>query len=139
VNVANGIVSVAGQPFAAHLGVDGLRQLNDRLLAGESVLASVFGSITADGQLSPRSMVLSHATYVPGTTSIVVVGKARMVDSRLGRLTLGNLVVDHASASSSAECSRLVTAGALVALIGVMHAADLPLVASQIESLDGCR
>ena len=139
VNVANGIVSVAGQPFAAHLRVDGLRQLNDRLLSGEAILASVFGSITADGQLSPRSMVLSHETYVPGTTSVVVVGKVRMVDSRVGRFTLGNLVVDHASALSSAECSRVITAGARVALIGVMHAADSPLVASQIESLDGCR
>ena len=139
VNVANGIVSVAGQPFAAHLGVDGLRQLNDRLLAGESILASVLGSIAADGQLRPRSMVLSHATYVPGTTSIVVVGKARTVDSRVGRFTLGNLVVDHASALSSAECSQLITAGARVALIGVMHAADSLLVASRIEPLDGCR
>jgi hypothetical protein len=115
-----------------------LAQLSGRLEAGESIVVAVFGTNRQGGALLPHNMVFTPARYIPGSTAIVIVGKPQNVDPSIGRLTVGRLLVDYASATVKSSCSD-ISAASQVIVIGVRHSVDSPLIATRVMPKDDCQ
>ena len=130
---AKGLVVVLGQTFRFGGTADQMTLLKDRIAIGETILATVSGTVDSRGALRVKAMSLSDRQYVPGSTSVMVVGKVRTVDASLGAIAIGSLQVDYSAALAAGNIQFVQ--GQMVAIIGVQTAQGMPLTASSIKAL----
>jgi hypothetical protein len=60
----------------------------------------VEGSLLGPGHIYADRVTVSAEQYVPGSTEVYVTGIASVVDTTLGRVSMGGLVVDYTSSLS---------------------------------------
>jgi hypothetical protein len=90
VDAKNGIAVVIGQKVL-------LKNLK-RPLVGASV--AVFGSLNSDGNIAATS-IAPAGLYVSGASPIVLTGRIRAINPSLGRVTVGQSVIDFSSSLAS--------------------------------------
>jgi hypothetical protein len=78
-------------------------------------------------------MSLRTDQYVPGSSSVFVVGKVSVLNSSVGSLNIGGLKVDYSALLSSG--SMQIREGQIVAVMGVQSAPNMPIFASAIRKL----
>ena len=127
------LVVVLGQTFRFGGTAEQMKLLRDRIAAGEAIIAAVNGAVDGTGAIRVKAMSLSGRQYVPGSTSVMIVGKVQSVDASRGSMTVGKLQVDYSAALAAGVIQ--LTPGQLVAIVGVQSASDMPLIVYSIKPL----
>jgi hypothetical protein len=107
-----------------------LNGLSARLSSGETIPTVISGSVTPNGKVKPRQLEFSSQEYVPGVTTVAVVGKVKKLDRSTAKFVIGNLVVDYASLLAGADVS--VEVGSVVQVIGTRSSASAELAATSV-------
>jgi hypothetical protein len=92
VNEVDGTLSVVGQTVFASRDA----------LAAVSIgsLVQVAGTVVGPGHIYADRVTVSAEQYVPGSTEVYVTGIPSVVDTTLGRVSMGGLEVDYTSSLS---------------------------------------
>jgi hypothetical protein len=105
VDAAHGIATILGQ--RVHTAA------LDRLAIGDS--AAIFGTERADGSIV-ASVVQTRGLYVPGASSVFLLGTVQAAQPSVGRIVVNGVTVDLTAAMSSGNLSPAV--GSKLALSG---------------------
>jgi hypothetical protein len=133
VDVSSRVIRVLGQNFATGATPMQMAMLEQRIASGSTVPAVVNGKVDRTGVAKARTMSLYSAQYVPGSSSVFVIGKVTLERSSVGSLNIGGLKVDYSALLSSGSVQ--IREGQTVAVIGVQSAPNMPLVASALRQL----
>jgi outer membrane lipoprotein SlyB len=93
IDTVNGVFMAVGQTVMA----------SQAMLASMAVgdFVTVNGSVVSSGWLYADSISVANSLYVPGATSVFVMGIPSKIDRVLGQAQLGELTIDYTAAMSS--------------------------------------
>jgi hypothetical protein len=116
---------VLGQTLKLGQGTNALDTWSASLATGVSPLVAVVGHRKSNGAISPKAVFNLKAQYVAGATRVMLQGKVRAIDYKLGRVVIGNQVIDVTPATLQKTISigaRVVVEGTQPALLGIVVA-----------------
>ena len=130
VDASTGVITILGQKFRTQAGSAAANTLAEQLRAGAQIIASVLGKTDASGKVQNAKLILSGSDYVPGASSVLVVGKVASVNPAIAEFKIGDLKVDYSALLSSEQVQ--ISAGQRVAIVGSQSAAGLALIPDRI-------
>jgi hypothetical protein len=133
VDIASGNVRVVGQSFSTTAGDSTLKDLRDTLASGNTVTATVYGTVSNRNKPIANTMLISAEQHVPGVTTVFVVGGIKNIDKLKAKFTVGRLTVDYSAVLASGTIE--LDESSIVAVAGVRASPEAPLVATSLQTL----
>jgi hypothetical protein len=125
INHQAGTVTVLGRTLKLNEGAPELDMWSASLATGVSPLVAVVGDQKSNGAISPRAVLNLNAQYVAGSTPVMLQGKVRAIDYKLGKVVIGNQLIDVTAATVHKRISigtRVMVEGTQPALHGIVVA-----------------
>ena len=126
VNTATNTISVLNRT----LKLRSAQAVHDALAAGQQLMVSVTGQLSASGKLEQMKLSYMPADYVAGASKVVLSGRVDRVDSTLGQIQIGGVTADMTAAISA----RPVAVGSIVLLVGTQPTRQGIVIAEKIYS-----
>ena len=109
-------LTVFGRQF--RLGADPrtAASISDAISGGETVVLTVLGKLGRNGEIQSGNASIARDQYAAGSSQVVLSGRVKAVDTSVGRLIIGQQVVDFTSVLADAH--RSIKVGDVVRIVG---------------------
>ena len=124
VDTAANTINVLGRS----LKLPSVARVQEAIAAGHQVMVAVTGRMGPTGTVEQMKLRFMPTEYVAGSSKVVVSGRVSEVNSSIGTMKVGGLMIDI----SSAVAAKAPTAGSLVLLVGTQPVRQGVVLAEQL-------
>ena len=133
VDAPSGYIQVLGQRYKAAANAAKIREVSAQVASGIVVTASVYGRHDRGG-VQANSIVFSMEEYVPGVTTVFVLGRVDHTDGSRAEIRIRGLAIDYSALLAAGDVT--IGTGGMVAIAGSIASPNAALVPSSITRFD---
>ena len=108
--------------------------ISDAISGGETVVLTVVGRLGRNGEIQSGNASIAREQYAAGSSQVVLSGRVKAVDTSVGRLIIGQQVVDFTSVLADTHGS--VKVGDVVRIVGTQAQLNGTITAQMVLAAD---